>query len=87
MAQKKDEATNSPERRAVVWNTPESRLMPVYAHDVTCAFCGRHFTAELFSPIAPLYCLKADNPDCYQQRKAAYMRQYRAKKKGETREA
>lgn len=85
MSNKKDSLTEPP-RRDVAWQPPDKRSMPIYTHEVDCAFCGRHFTAELFSPIAPVYCLKADNPDCYQQRKAAYMRDYRAKKRGDAQE-
>ena len=69
--------------RAVEWQTPQTRNMPMWEHAVKCAFCGREFVVELTTPIAPLYCLKIDNPDCYQQRKAAYMRDYRAKKRGD----
>jgi hypothetical protein len=72
--------------RDVQWQTPQTRNMPIWEHAVTCAFCGREFVVELTTPIPPLYCLKADNPDCHQQRKAAYMKEYRAKKRGDTAE-
>lgn len=69
--------------RAVQWQTPQTREMPIWEHAVTCAHCGRQFTVELTTPIAPLYCSKKDNPNCYRGRKAAYMAQYRESKMDE----
>lgn len=83
MSKKGHEASDTP-RRDVAWDAPATRSMPIFTHDVTCAYCQRHFTAELFSPIPPVYCSKVDNPDCYKQRTAAYMREYRARQRGET---
>lgn len=69
--------------RAVEWQTPQTRNMPIWEHAVTCAFCGREFVVELTTPVAPLYCSKKDNLDCYKRRKAAYMAQYREGKMAE----
>ena len=74
-------------RQNVAWNPPAERAQKVYTHVVTCANCGREFTIESLMPIPPEYCLKGDESGCYSARRAAYMRQYRSKKKGEAHEA
>jgi hypothetical protein len=67
----------------VEWQTPESRAQPVYRHECVCQHCGRQFVIEeSLQPVSPIYCLEADNPECFRQRRAAYMRDYRAKRKG-----
>lgn len=70
-------------RQSVAWNPPAERQQQVYTHVVTCDHCGRHFTVESLMPIPPQYCLKEDQAGCYAERKRAYFREYRAKKKGE----
>lgn len=70
-------------RQSVAWNPPAERAQQVYSHDVTCEYCGRNFIVESMMPIPPQFCLKEDEYGCYHDRKAAYMREYRAKKKEE----
>lgn len=76
-------STRSDKSVDVGWNPPATRAQPVFIHEGVCEYCGRHFTIESLQPVAPLYCLKSENPDCYRRRKAAYMKSYRGKKKAE----
>jgi uncharacterized CHY-type Zn-finger protein len=70
----------------VTWQTPSTRAQPVFRHEVTCAHCGREFVIEeSLQPVSPKFCLEADNPQCFRDRRAAYMKAYRANhQKGET---
>jgi len=70
-------------RQSVSWNPPAERQQQVYAHEVTCKNCGRHFTFESMMHIPPLYCLKDDTAGCHEERRRTYFREYRAKKRAE----
>lgn len=73
-------------RQSVAWNPPAERQQQVYTHHVTCEHCGRTFTVESLMPIAPQYCLKDDEAGCHEERRRAYFREYRAKKRAEAAE-
>ena len=65
----------------VEWNTPATRAQPVFRHEVVCQHCGRHFIIEeSLQPVSPRYCLESDAAGCFKERRAAYMRDYRAKR-------
>lgn len=83
MAGQKGTSKRTDKHVDVQWNPPSTRAQPVFRHEGVCQHCGRAFVIEeSLQPVAPIYCLEADNPECFKERRAAYMREYRAKQRG-----